>query len=207
MAVLEEITLVIRKDVTRMDESSLVTLIASIIGVVGTLLGTILGWILSGLSRKGKIIAYIISFGVIPWKSSGKFTEDKADITFPNEADYFEIGLDLELYNTSIENNIIRDVKITIYDKKNALLHTYLRVSDNGRLLLEPLNLEGKTIIFLTLEAKILDTSMILASNKISLCFEDGHRKKYKCILAKYKDISKEKIIQVGGYCPSSLPG
>lgn len=93
-------------------------IVTAIIGVVGTLLGTILGWCLNIVSNRGKIRIYISSW-------SEKFLCYKLGVqTISNsqgETELFEYECSVDIYNSSSETKIIRDIKIDFYDGKRIL--------------------------------------------------------------------------------------
>ena len=88
-------------------------IVTAIIGVVGTLLGTILGWLLSVLSNKGKVSVYLSSWTeTFRHKDKEGFMINSAS---ESQAEYFEYECSLDIYNSSSDTKILRDIKIVFY--------------------------------------------------------------------------------------------
>lgn len=91
---------------------------AGVLGIVGTILGTILGWLLNSLSQKGKLKIYINS-------CNEEFT--KYDSTgccvycASSEAEYYTFEVTADLYNSSRDTKIMRDVSLLFLDGKKSL--------------------------------------------------------------------------------------
>lgn len=128
----------------------------AIIGVIGTILGTILGWVLNSLSTKGKLKIYVSS-----WKDN--FQYNNAGSMVPSKSkeqtECYHYDLTLDVYNSSSETKILRNIKIEFGDGKN-ILHTSIPKDDatrrwNGPVAfydsIVPLNVPQKTIIQLKL--------------------------------------------------------
>ena len=92
---------------------------AAIIGVIGTLLGTVLGWFLNVLSNKGKITVYLSS-----WTDAFRHNDNEGfmtNSTSESQAEYYEFECSLDIYNSSSDTKILRDIKIVFQRGKTIL--------------------------------------------------------------------------------------
>ena len=97
-------------------------IVTAIIGVVGTLLGTILGWLLSVLSNKGKVSVYLSSWTeTFRHKDKEGFMINSAS---ESQAEYFEYECSLDIYNSSSDTKILRDIKIVFCEGKDILFES-----------------------------------------------------------------------------------
>lgn len=92
---------------------------AAIIGVLGTLAGTILGWILNSLSNKGRLKIFVSS-----WED--KFMhQDSCGYMAPSssidETEFYTYEFSLDVYNSSSESRIMRDVIVSFNDGKKDI--------------------------------------------------------------------------------------
>lgn len=90
----------------------------AIIGVIGTILGTILGWVLNSISQKGKLNFYIVS-----WEDKFQHNEHgymKASSTI-QESQTYSCKVAIDIYNSSAETKIMRDVKL-VYEGGREVL-------------------------------------------------------------------------------------
>ena len=90
----------------------------AILGFVATLSGTVLAWLLNRLSQKGKIRLFVKK-----WEESyrkpdgyGGFKECERE-----EAEYYHYNLSLDIYNSSCETRIMRDIHVLYMDKSKKL--------------------------------------------------------------------------------------
>ncbi len=169
--------------------SNEVTILASAIGVIGTLLGTILGWILNSISNRGKI-------NVVDAKWEEKYYKEYSDEGFVTtkedyeNADNYEFNVCLSFYNSSNVTKIIRNILIEFYCNKKFVFEccpydkAYEKIVSMrwNHYEVEPINIASKTILkfnlynFISLE-KDID---IKGVNKIYLTFIDENNKKRK---------------------------
>lgn len=91
----------------------------ALIGVGATIAGTVLGWILNNLSNKGKLNIYV---------SSCKVNFLKPDLmggmikcSNKSEVEEFKYFVSCDLYNSSGNQKIMRDIKICFNDGKKDL--------------------------------------------------------------------------------------
>ena len=88
----------------------------AIIGIIGTLGGTILGWVLNNFSQKGKLNIYLKK-----WTDEFKHNEVGCMVKSSSmeQAESYGYNLSLDLYNSSRETKILRDVNIVyLYNKE-----------------------------------------------------------------------------------------
>lgn len=91
----------------------------AIIGVIGTILGTILGWMLNSFSNHGKINVFISS-----WKDSFEYNDATgcmAPSLSKERTECYSYQLTLDLYNSSGEAKIMRNIVIIFSDGKCEL--------------------------------------------------------------------------------------
>lgn len=92
--------------------------VAAAIGVMGTLLGTVLGWVLNSISQMGKL-----SFYVSRWEHEVR--TNVHGVMLPSstkdgaENYHYELGFDV--YNSSNETRIMRDIRISFRSNKDIL--------------------------------------------------------------------------------------
>ncbi|MPM30902.1 hypothetical protein SDC9_77455 [bioreactor metagenome] len=128
----------------------------AIIGVIGTILGTILGWVLNSVSNHGKLYLYVSS-----WDDN--FLYNEVGCLVPciskEKAEYYSYKLTLDIYNSSSEARIMRDITI-IYSDDKCELHKSVPKDDTTRYSsgsisfyndIAPVNIPPKAIIQLKL--------------------------------------------------------
>lgn len=128
----------------------------AIIGVIGTILGTILGWVLNSVSNHGKLNVYISS-----WKDSFEYNETgcMAPSLSKEQTESYSYQLTLDLYNSSGEAKIMRNIAIIYSDDKCELHKSVPKDDDTMRHSgsacfyndIVPMNIPPKTIIQLNL--------------------------------------------------------
>ena len=128
----------------------------AIVGVVGTLAGTFLGWLLNNLSQRGKINTYITSF-------VDEFKYNKTGCMVPSssidQTQYYAYKLILDLYNSSGETKILRNLTIVFSDGKTDLFKSTPNDDSTGRRSgpgwfydeVSPINIPPKSILQLNL--------------------------------------------------------
>lgn len=171
----------------------------AIIGVVGTLIGTILGWMLNSLSKRGKICIYVSD-----WKDKFEFllhgypTHSISEET--TETYYYEAWLDV--YNSSAEPKIMRDIKFVFCDGKTDLYQS-VPMDDKTKRRdmvmtfydeISPLTIPPKSIVQLKLhnsETTNRDKgAFIWRTNKVFLEYSN-EKNKHRRALLKEEDYSK----------------
>lgn len=93
-------------------------ILIAFLGILGTLVGTILGWFLNALSQKGKLNVFVTS-----WED--KFEYNSVGSMVPSssreQTSYYAYNLSLDLYNSSAETKIMRNIRICFMDNKKEL--------------------------------------------------------------------------------------
>lgn len=88
----------------------------AIIGVAGTLAGTALGWFLNVFSNKGKLKIYVSS-------REDEFEKNEMGEIVPatntDDVECYAYKCFLDIYNSSNETKIMRDIQVVFSDEKN----------------------------------------------------------------------------------------
>lgn len=90
----------------------------ALLGILGTLGGTILGWFLNNLSQYGKLNIFISS-----WKDKFEYNETGCMIlsTSIDQTEDYSYSISLDLYNSSGETKIMRNIEIIFSNGKEEL--------------------------------------------------------------------------------------
>lgn len=97
-------------------------ILIALLGILGTLGGTVLGWFLNALSQKGKLNIFVTS-----WKDKFQDKDKLGSMVASSSIEqtkYYEYNVSLDLYNSSGETKIMRDISICFYDKEKELCKT-----------------------------------------------------------------------------------
>lgn len=157
-------------------------IVAALIGIGATIAGTVLGWILNNLSNKGKLNIYVSSCKVNFLKSDlmGGMIKcyNKSEV---EEFKYFAL---CDLYNSSANQKIMRDIKICFSDGKKDLKVFNCNVI---------LNIPAKTVCNKSFSdiifSKNVNIDFIWKTKKIYLVYTN-EKNKTKRILIKEEDYS-----------------
>jgi len=166
----------------------------AVIGVIGTILGTILGWVLNSLSTKGKLKIYVSSWiDNFQYNDAGSMVPCKSK----EQTEYYHYDLTLDVYNSSSETKILRNIKIEFGDGKN-ILHISIPKDNASRHRsgpstfydnIVPLNVPPKTIIQLKLHDGAWRTNggldFIWNTQIVHLTYDDENGKKKRIIIKK----------------------
>lgn len=105
------------------------SILTALIGIVGTVLGTVLGWVLSTFSRWGRLELY-----TSVWHESFEF--NNVGVMTPSatfdEAEAYFYQLTLNIYNSSCNNMIIRNLRIEFLNGNKVVLSDNPKNSDSG---------------------------------------------------------------------------
>ncbi len=86
--------------------------LGTIIGVIGSIFGVVLGWWLNNITKKGKLIINVKN-GL-----NGEFlTKDGFPATSIDNSQKFAYKVNLEIYNSSEDIKVMKDIKITFHRK------------------------------------------------------------------------------------------
>ena len=167
---------------------------SEIIGVIGTLLGTILGWVLSNLSQRGKL-------NVFPtWEDGFQHNDGYGGMTNSEsrgEAKLYTYHLNVDIYNSSGEPQIMRTIEVAFLRDKHVLFRDTpdddsTRWSSGGSLFYDkvlPITIPAKTVYNIKLHGGFWDSddrfSQIWGTNKIMLTYRDRRNKEKKILIVK----------------------
>lgn len=162
-------------------------IITALIGVGATIAGTILGWMLNTLSNAGTLKIFISS-----WEDSFKHNSSLGEMvscTKREEVQSFTYRVSLDLYNSSGNIKIMRNIKIIFSDgKKDIKAETPMddatqRFSSHRALYdkVEPINIPPKAVINLILHEGAWDQNgeldFIWKSKKVYLAYTNEKNK------------------------------
>ncbi|MCD7771664.1 MAG: hypothetical protein LUH23_06225 [Oscillospiraceae bacterium] len=172
--------------------------IEAAIGVAGTLMGTALGWGLNELSSRGKVNVCITS-----WEERFYYREDfihEIASQSIEQTEFYDYEMSADLYNSSSNQRIMRDIKIVFKDGKAQLKEStpmisspaqskgYITPSRNGCM-----NIPPKTILSFNICGREPhsggDLDFIWKAKSIYLNYIDEHNK-VKSIKIKDEDFS-----------------
>ena len=105
------------------------SILTALIGIAGTVLGTVLGWLLSTFSRRGRLEIYTSA-----WHESFEFNNVgvmSPSATF-DEAEAYFYQLSLNIYNSSCDNMIIRNLRIEFLNGSKVVFSDNPKNSDSG---------------------------------------------------------------------------
>lgn len=93
----------------------------AILGILGTLAGTVLGWVLNNISQHGRINVYILY-----WKDKFMYNKTGSIINSNSiqQTQYYSYDSSIDLYNSSGETKIMRNIEIIFTNKKDELYHS-----------------------------------------------------------------------------------
>ena len=92
----------------------------AMVGVIGTILGTFLGWFLNSISNRGKIKIFISS-----WKNEFRCMDEYGDVVAtpsPEKIEFYSCSYALDIYNSSGEPKIMRNIHIAYNNGKTDLI-------------------------------------------------------------------------------------
>lgn len=92
----------------------------AMVGVIGTILGTVLGWFLNSISNRGKIKLFILS-----WENEFRCRNEYGDTVetlAPEKVEYYSCSFALDIYNSSGEPKIMRNIHIAYNNGKTDLI-------------------------------------------------------------------------------------
>ena len=156
------------------------------LGVAGTLLGTILGWLLNHFSQKGKLNVYVRL-----WQDSFQHNHKgiMSTCTSAAQAAYYSCDLSLDVYNSSAETRIMRNIQIVFAKGKTEIM---VRTPDDRKTerfgagctkcdTVGPINIPPKSIVTVDLHYGEWDENKSIENywkvNKIFLRYTDEKNK------------------------------
>ena len=152
----------------------------AILGIIGTLLGTVLGWLLNSLSQKGKVKVYIKKWEEIFEKQDEMGGFVKAGY---KEAKYYHYNVSLDIYNSSRETKIMRDIHVVFRNRKKRLFSSVPKDDATRRATasivyfddISVVNIPAKSVLAIDLHGGLNSSddewSHLLNSNKVALVY------------------------------------
>ncbi len=136
-----------------------------ILALLGTLGGVVLGWLLNNISRCGRLKIY----GQETWKNKLLTAEETITNDLKQIVKY-HCSVTLDLYNSSADAKIMRDIQFVFYDEKKEIMRA---TPINGEFMprekeeiLNIINVPPKTIIKKQLDAWFLDDWSFIPKTK-----------------------------------------
>lgn len=166
---------------------SLQEVLPELIGVLGTILGTVLGWSLNMLSQKGKLHIYTSE-----WRDRFQANQDgeMVDVASREDAEEYSYNLDLDIYNSSSETKIMRDVNLEFMASSQIILTDRPKDDSTRRISgfvsfydnLEILNIAPKTVMSVHLHGGYWkqdskDFDKLFQAEMVLLTFRDQNNK------------------------------
>lgn len=176
-------------------------MINQIIGICGTLLGTVLGWGLNNLSQKGKISVFVKNVDEEFSKRDSYGGFDQCDIV---DAEHYIIKISIDVYNSSRDTGIMRDIQLVFYKGKKQQLCVVPRDEasrySEGPISryddLSVINIQPKSVINIKMHYGTNDSDelweALIASNKVTLRYNNAKNKQSECVLLRNSMEDKE---------------
>ncbi len=171
--------------------SNEVTILASAIGVGGTILGTILGWMLNSLSNIGKI--YFSDIEIKKRYMGLKENMITGYIDDKSKATSYLLDVSLSAYNSSRDTASFKNIKLAFYHD-NKLVKSIIPSDDNtlrksGAILIADkagiYNIHPKTLVNLKFSCAFhVAITDIINADRINLTYQNikGKNKKIKLV-------------------------
>ncbi len=166
----------------------------AVLGIVGTLAGTVLGWVLNSLSQKGKLKVFVKKWEEVYQKPDKHGSFEKCN---SNEAKYYHYNLSLDIYNSSRETRIMRNIQVVFMDRK-SLLFSSVPMDDATKRYSHPLvhydaisvvNISAKTVVAIDMHAGFNNSDeeweRLSKANRIVLIYKDEKNKKKAVVIKK----------------------
>lgn len=158
----------------------------ALIGVGATLAGTVLGWFLNNLSNRGKLDIFVSS-----WEDNFKYNDMGVMVPCSKreEVQSYSYKVSLDLYNSSGNTKIMRNIQIVFNDGKSDIEHQTPKDDSTRRYVqpmnyydnVEPINIPPKAVIKLNLHDGAWDKDgkldFIWKSKNVYLVYSDEKNK------------------------------
>lgn len=169
----------------------------ALIGVGATIAGTVLGWVLNNLSNRGKLNIFVSS-----WEDSFKYNNSIGEMVScfsREEVQSYSYKVSFDLYNSSGNTKIMRNVHIVFNDGKNDIEKQTPKDDATKRYInpmvyyddVEPINIPPKAVVKLDLHNGSWDKDgeldYIWNTKKVYLVYTD-EKNKPRRILIKSED-------------------
>ena len=161
-----------------------------IVGICGTLLGTVLGWALNNLSQRGKISVFVKNVNEEFTKRDRYGWFNQCDIA---DAEHYIIKIAIDVYNSSRDTGIMRDIQLVFYKGKKQMLcgvprdeasrHSGGPISRYDDL--SVVNIQPKSVISIKMHYGLNNSDELWeelkASNKVIMRYKDAKNKQREC--------------------------
>lgn len=185
-------------------------LYCAIIGVIGTLFGTVLGWLLNSVSKKGKLNIYVYSWeDEFMYNCKGRLTKSSSE----EQTEHYGYKLSLDLYNSSGETKIMRNIRIVFVQSKDKMLVNIPKDETTKRIGqisthyddINVVNIPSKSVININLHSGKWRSDgknpleCIWNTNKVYLLYVNEKNQEKKILIKEecYKDYFKNNITQI----------
>ena len=169
-------------------------MLTAIIGVVGTLAGTVLGWLLNSWSNRGKLRIYVCD-----WKDEFTYNHIGSMVSSSSaeQTECYSFKTSFDVYNSSGESKIMRDIEIVFSDGKKDVRHDIPNDQDTMRHgnsfihydVIGPVNVPPKTVIKLNLRDGVRKKDdaldFIWRSKKVYLQYKDENNRQKRILIKK----------------------
>lgn len=176
---------------------------SEVIGILGTLGGTVLGWFLNNLSRKGRLNVFLSS-----WKDKLQYNKDGhiEQSTSIEETEYYTYTISLDLYNSSGETKIMRNIKV-IFSNNKEKLYVFIPKDDRTKRStsnmsfyddVSVVNIPAKSVVNLNMHNGLWNNNngldFLWKTNRIFFVYTDENNKQKKILIKKvdYKNCFKK---------------
>lgn len=160
--------------------------VTALIGVGATLAGTILGWLLNNFSNRGKLNIFVSS-----WEDKFRYNKmgEMVDSSKREEAAYYTFRVSFDLYNSSGNTKIMRNIEIVFNDGKKDIEKVKPDDEATKRYShpmtfydkVEPINIPPKVVIKLNLRDGVWNTDgkldFVWKTKKVYLVYSDEKNK------------------------------
>lgn len=167
-------------------------IIIALIGVGATIAGTVLGWLLNNFSNRGKLKVFVSS-----WKDEFRYNKmgEMVPCSRQEEVECYTFHVSFDLYNSSGDTKIMRNIEIVFNDGKNDIQK---KRPDNDATKryshpmtfydkVEPINIPPKVVFKLDLHDGAWDQDgeidFIWKTNKVYLTYLDERNKTNRVLI------------------------
>lgn len=165
----------------------------ALIGVGATIAGTVLGWMLNNLSKRGKLYIFVSS-----WEDSFKYKNSIGEMvpcSKCEEVQYYTYKVSFDLYNSSGNTKIMRNIQIVFSDGKNDIEKQTPKDDATERYshpmvfydVVKPINIPPKAVIKLDLHDGAWDRDgkldFIWETKKVYLVYTDEKNKTRRMLI------------------------
>jgi len=161
-----------------------------VIAIIGTLLGTIMGWALNSISSLGWLKHYAEWKDKYICNETGNFED-----CLQEKATYYIYNLTLDMYNSSSNPKIMRNIFIQFYEN-NKLIYKEVPDDENTEFYnsastfykkIKPININPKSVLQVKLRSCIDDKNIFCNFSSIWLVYSNDRDKLKRFLVYKNK--------------------